>query len=91
MEPGEFENRNHSTLSSVTSNDPAEIKLPGNRSPVVTPPGDPEFVALEESKQASNWLEALRIAKSLVSKYPESYTPHFEMAYAASELSLHHY
>jgi S1-C subfamily serine protease len=87
--PDEFESR-----EALAANPPfpAEEKLPESpaaASPAESITSDPEMEGFEQAKRASKWIEAFRIAKSLVAKYPESSTSHFQMGFAAAELSLY--
>jgi tetratricopeptide (TPR) repeat protein len=89
LSKGEFESKGALANQQAAPENKEMFKLPEAPSPDQQFASDPEAQKFEIAKKASNWIEAFRIAKSLVSRYPESSSAHFQMGYAASELSLH--
>ncbi len=89
LSKGEFESQGALANQQANSEKKDIDTLPTAPSPDQQFASDPESQGFEIAKKASNWIEAFRIAKSLVSRHPESSTAHFEMGFAASELSLH--
>jgi S1-C subfamily serine protease len=49
---------------------------------------DPLYQKLRSEMKAEDWISALKLAKQLVQKYPESDAAHFNHAYCAAELRL---